>query len=299
MNLLVGFLVLAAVTGQPSERTQWLMGSALRIAVPAGLPDSVYTAAFDDVRELEDLLSTWREDTPLQRLNRAAAGRHEIPLALHDYLLRARHDHERTHGVFDPSVGTLRSGASAPIGMRRLELEREGDRAFATKPHSDFAVDSGGDGKGLAVDAVVDRLRAAGVETAVVDFGGSSWFALGTAPDGSPWRVVLSTPEGEVLGNVALSDQALSVSSTFRVDVDSEGRAQRIAHLIDPRTRATVEADRTVAVIAPTATEAEVWSTAIAVAGWDEARAWVPATVAVAVFEDGEAVVVPPSFRAE
>ena len=260
-------LALAVVAAQPAaheESTQWIMGTALRVSTPDGAEARVVAAAFDAARALEDRLSTWRDDTPLARFNAAPAGPVDVDPSLRKYLERAREDHARTNGVFDPSVGTLRVDPGAPIGMDLLHFAS----SQVVRPHAAFAVDPGGDGKGLAVDDVSARLRAAGVESFVVDFGGSSWAVAG------PERRVALRHGDAIVGTIVVRDRALSISSTVQVDVGEDGQIERRHHLIDPRTRESVTVDRTVAVLAPTALEAEVVSTALAIDGPERAAAW-------------------------
>lgn len=282
-----------AVAGTLHESTQWVMGSPLRIISPEPVAPDVANAAVAEAHALESLLSTWRDDTPLARFNAAPAGPDTVPDALRTYLERARRDHARTRGAFDPSVGTLRVDPDAPIGMHRLRFVG----SAVVRPHAAFAVDPGGDGKGLAVDAIDAHLRDAGVTDFLVDFGGSSWIARGRGEDAAPWRVALAhgtTP----IGTMILEDRALSVSSTVRFDRGPDGETTAVHHLVDPRTRTTVVADRTVAVLAATALEAEVVSTALAVDGIERAD-WLEVfdAVEVLVVEDGAVVVSGPSFR--
>ena len=195
--------------GELHESTQWVMGSPLRIATARPIDPALAGAAVDTARGLEDLLSTWRDDTPLARFNRLPAGEHTVVPPLLDYLVRARRDHARTGGAFDPSVRTLRVDPEAALGMHRLRVL--GDRVV--RPHDAFAIDPGGDGKGLAVDAVDAHLRGAGIEDFLVDFGGSSWIARGRRDAETPWRVRLRHGARD-LGTVELAERALSISRT-------------------------------------------------------------------------------------
>lgn len=275
------------------ESTQWVMGTTLRVAAPEAIDPAVLNDAFARVRAAEDLLSTWRDDTALAAFNRAPAGASTVDAALVAYVMRVQRDHARTRGAFDPSVGTLRVDAHAPLGMDRLRWD--GDRPV--KPHAAFALDSGGDGKGVGVDRMMRVFTEAGVADYLIDFGGSSWAARGNAPDGAPWRVALAH-EADVVGTLELGDRALSISSTVQVDLGEDGARTRRFHLIDPRTRGPVEVSRTVAVFAPTAVEAEVISTALAVDGHEAARVWLDAieAIEVVVIEDAKVVVSGPSF---
>lgn len=291
--LIVGSALCGIARAERFESTQWAMGTSLRVITMAKIDRSVVDDAVSEVHALESLLSTWRDDTPLSRFNREPAGPTEVDAALFDYLLRATRDHERTRGAFDPSVGTLRVDPEAPLGMDRLGF----DDGRVIRPHASFTVDSGGDGKGLAVDALVDALVASGAESFLVDFGGSSWAARGEREPGQEWQVGLMHFD-RIIGSLALRDRAASISSTLQVGTDARGLVVKRNHLIDPRTREAVTAERTVAVLASTAVEAEVVSTALAVDGLEAARAWLGnfEGVEILVVEDGHVIESGPSF---
>jgi len=110
----------------------------------------------------------------------------------------------------------------------------------------------------MALDAIARHLVARGARAAFLDFGGSSQLAFGFTDD-PPIMVVAGLGPGEVVRSVALSDAALSTSRS-----PAAGEAGAI---VDPRSgRAVVDA-RVVTVVGPSATLAEVWSTALVVLG--------------------------------
>lgn len=297
--VLAALLVATAVRAETFESTQWAMGTTLRVVAPDPIDAAIVQEAMARVHATESRLSTWRDDTPLSRFNRAPAGSVEIDLRLYEYLRRVKKDSARTGGAFDPSVGTLWVDAGAPIGMELLEFHNPlGTGLRAVKPHDAYAIDSGADGKGVGVDHMVRVFREAGVEDYLIDFGGSSWAARGRRDENTPWRVALRH-EGRIVGTLDVGDRALSISSTVQIDVGEDGAATRRLHIIDPRTRNTVQVSRTVAVLAPTATEAEVFSTALVVDGFGRGKArWFTEFVRmeVVVVEDGQVVAAGPSF---
>src|SRR5918995_483101 len=70
------------------ERSAYLMGTMLRVAV--AVPDraagiAAIDSAFEAVRRTDALLSTWRDDSELARLNRAPVG---MPIVLSAELYR-------------------------------------------------------------------------------------------------------------------------------------------------------------------------------------------------------------------
>jgi len=269
--LVIGLVALvvapiASAAPRPREftaQTQWVMGTSLRIQLPTARADrdTVFAACFEAAQHWDDLLSPWKPAAPLTRLSAEAGAWVEVPGELLDYLERAVNDARRTGGVFDI---TLTRG-----GSQKIEIDRTGSRARL--PADSPALDPGGDGKGVALDAIAVILDRAGVGEALVDFGGSSFLARGGGPEGSGWAVALAGVDGELLGTLRLVDTALSVSSTVQRREGEDGAVVERLHLVDPSTGAVVRERRSVAVLSESATEAEVLSTAVAILGVEEA----------------------------
>lgn len=110
--------------------------------------------------------------------------------------------------------------------------------------------------------ARVDRLRKAGLSTTLVDMGEIR--AIGARPEGTPWRVGLADPDrpGTLTETIELVDRAVATSAGAGFRFDSKGR---FTHLFDPTTGRSPSLYSTVSVIASTATEADVLSTAFSV----------------------------------
>jgi thiamine biosynthesis lipoprotein len=106
---------------------------------------------------------------------------------------------------------------------------------------------------------------------ALLSFGQSSAWALGSPPGAPRWRLLLRAPSGEWAGVVELRDQAMSISSSLGQWSEIEGR--RYGHVMDPRTGHPLEHGLEAAVVAPDATRAEVLSTALLVLGEEEGLA--------------------------
>jgi FAD:protein FMN transferase len=284
-------LALAGCAAVPAPRAprvtvadgRYAMGTALeltfRVAREAEgrvLLDGLYGR----VAALEGFFSTFDPASDVSRLN-AAAGRgpQAAPPDLVRLLRESRALAERTEGAFDPSVGPLVAlwREAARRGRLPSEAEREAarkrvgaggirvDEASVALAREGMALDLGGVAKGYALDRLAERLRAAGVESALLSFGESSIVALGAPPGGERWRLLLRDGGGGYAGVIALRDQALSVSASFGRSSAVAGR--RIGHVIDPRSGEPVGGSRLAAVVAPSATEAEAWSTALVVLG--------------------------------
>lgn len=261
------------------------MGTILEISLqaPSGTAGrALLDELYRETAALEAVLSSFDPASALSRLNAGAGGAAQhVPPELAELLRESLQLGAETRGAFEVSVGPLvalwkeaaRRGrppdanalaaARALVGAHRIELGGE----TARLPVPGMAVDLGGIGKGFALDRLKTTLARAGAGAALLSFGESSVLALGAPPGSERWRLLVRGPGGRYAGLVELRDQALSVSSSF----GSSGRlgAQRIGHVIDPRTGQPVTQERVAVVVSPHATRAEAWSTALVVLGED------------------------------
>ncbi|MCG8589302.1 MAG: FAD:protein FMN transferase [Proteobacteria bacterium] len=272
---------------------RYLMGTVCELSLVASTPERGAQAlerAFARIAELEAVLSRYRPESDVSRLNREA-GRGEV--AVHPDLARvlraAVAATRETGGAFDVTVGPLvalwvrAASEDAPPGAQALAAARAlvgGERIAvsegrASLPEVGMSVDLGGIAKGFALDRVRDDLEARGAARGLLSFGQSSVWALGAPPDGSGWRLLLRAPDGGFTGVVTLRDRAFSVSSTLGQSSRIGGR--RYGHVIDPRTGWAITHELEAAVVAPTATRAETLSTALVVLGPAEGLALVEA----------------------
>lgn len=255
------------------------MGTVLQITLVLDDPTrgrAILEELFDEAARLEGILTTWDPGSATSRLNREGArGEVEIPPELHGILEASQRAAVETGGVFDVTVGPLvalwRSAAERGALPSEHELAEARARVGAggirlapctARLPAGVAVDFGGIGKGWALDRLGELLLRRGVEHALLDFGGSSWLALG-APDGdSGWRVLVASRDG-LREIVTLRDESLSVSESFGQWTEIEGR--RFGHVIDPRSGWPVAHTALAAVRAASGETAEVWSTALLV----------------------------------
>jgi thiamine biosynthesis lipoprotein len=154
--------------------------------------------------------------------------------------------------------------------MRRFELREPGD--IAVRRDSLAWLDTGGFGKGVALRAAEEALRAAGISSAFLNFGGQV-LALGTV-DGEDRIVTVAHPslrDEEVL-RLKLRDRSASTSSQSERWVEVAGR--RLGHVLDPRTGEPVAAWGSVTVVAEDPAVADMVSTALLVLGPEAGARW-------------------------
>ena len=250
---------------------QIVMGTVLQVTVVAADESGarqMTTRAVEIARHWDDLLTTWRAEGELARLNAAAGtGPQKISADLASALAVMSRLSADTDGAFDPGVGPLvarysRPGAAAPVSLAGTHIREvlalgNGTAALA----AGAALDAGGIGKGMALDAIADELRSAGATGAYLDFGGSSQLAFGTMESGRSWVLALAGLEPGVDHGLLSLEGALSSSRT-RLLGDETGP------IVDPRTGTVVAGPRFATCYAATATQAEACSKALIVRGW-------------------------------
>lgn len=250
-----------------------VMGTVLQVTVCAAdgaTARRLAEAALREAQHWDDVLTTWRPEGELARLNRVAGqGPTKVGPDLLAALGHMRALFSATGGAFDPAVGRAvdrwRGAVPGPALPKASNLQEalaiSGDQVSLQRGS---ALDAGGIGKGIAVDAMISLLRRAGATAAFIDFGGSSLHALGGSPDDPEgWTVVASgLGPGEILGTIVLRDASLSTSR-------SSGPGDLAGPIVDPRDGAPIPAGRLATVLAADGTSADAWSTALVVLGFE------------------------------
>lgn len=268
------------------ERARFLMGTlcTARVYAPNDTVASrALRAGLDEIARLDEVLSSWRDDTDLARLNAAAAQEpFPCPAELYASLVSARALAEHTDGAYDPTIGPLIE-AWDMRGEGRVPKQREIDRALqsvdwrslqldsnsqsASFEREGMRVDLGGIGKGFALDHAVVAMELRGATRGLLNFGGEicAW------SDGTPWEVSIADPTDRMrpVLHFTITDAAVATSAQSERGFDHKG--VRYGHVLDPTTGRPVDSTGSVTVIAGSATQADALSTALFVMGRDDA----------------------------
>ncbi len=284
------------------------MATTFEMIFPHGTPRALEAAteALDEIDRVEALLSVYREDSEVARVNASAA--HE-PVPVSQELYRLVEECARlsaaTAGAFDITAGPLvqvwgfaarrprvpdtctLEEARGAVGMAHVALDAAAQTVRFL--HPDVRLNFGSIGKGYALDRAAACLRGAGVETALLHGGHSSVYAVGAGPTGQGWPVGIRHPwRPGRLAVVRLADQGLGTSASTHQHLVHDGR--RLGHILDPRTGWPAEGVASASAIAASATEADALATAFYVLGLEGTRAYCrrhPGTGAV-MLADGE-----------
>lgn len=255
--------------------------------VPGVYDTAVREAVLAALRDVDEGMSTWRDDSDLARV-RAREGpvavREDTAFVVREALALA----QATGGAFDPTVQPLvelwgfhggprqawpddeeLAAARARVGWQRVSVVLDGGQA--TVDAGGTALDLSAIAKGHAVDRVLHAVAALGATDIFVEVGGEVR-AAGRSPRGGPWTVGIEAPDpggapqAAVVATTALANAAMATSGNYRTAYALDGRP--VHHTLDPRTGLPAkERVLSATVIAPDCRTADGWATAMMVLG--------------------------------
>lgn len=261
-----------------------------------GLPPAaeVETRVSEVLDRIDRLMSSWRDDSEIERFNASPPG---VPFDLSEenaeLLERSREVWRLSGGAFDPALGPVirlwgfggapkRTTAPAADEVQAAlgdsgfgHVTLEGRRAV--KDRAGVRVDLNGIAQGYTVDRVFQLLRSAGYARLLVEIGGE--VRVGDAPPGQDaWRVGIDSPDpsaaGSLVATLALTHAAVSTSGTYRSGFVADG--VEYSHILDPRDGRPIRNGMVLAtVVAPDATTTDGYDTALMVLGPERSLALV------------------------
>ena len=266
---------------------------------------SAVQAAFEEVDRIDRWLSHYKPDSELSRLNRLSpSAPKKLSAEMAALLARCREYSRLSDGGFDITVAPLMAlwgfaeGAGRVpdraairrtllnVGYHHLVVDEVQQTVYFRRPG--VRLDPGGIGKGYAVDRMVEVLREAGVQIALVNACSSSFYGIG-APPSEPrgWYVRIRDPDepDSRAAEVYLKDQSLSTSGSYEKFFQADGK--RYSHLLDPRTGMALEGAQSVSVVAPSTLDSEAWATGLLVNGPEWSRSHKPEDLQVHMCLDG------------
>ena len=263
-------------------RRAWALGSDVSMTViglPTGRAERALDAAFAELETVEQVMSLYRTDSQLCRLNRDRVIERPHP-SLIEVLAMAEQTAQLSEGAFDitvqplwelfaacqkqnrlPTDGEI-AGARTCVDWRAVEISE--DRIRLREPAT--AITLNGIAQGFAADRAVAALRHHGVEHALVNAGEIG--GLGKKPNGSDWTVGVQHPRepDAFVSLVELRGRSLATSGDYETTFSADFSKH---HIFDPRTGESPSELASVSIAAPTAMQADALSTAAMVLGPD------------------------------
>ncbi len=271
------------------KKSFYLMGNHFEITAiseDALLAEVSIEAAAEEIRRIERLLTTFKDDSEANLINRNAG---LAPVTVSDeafnIIERSVKISSVTQGAFDITYGSIdkrlwnfdTSMKALPpkgvahkmiklINYRNVLLDKTNKTVLLK--HEGMRIGFGGIGKGYAAERAKEVMQQMRIESGVVNASGDLT-AWGYQPNGKPWTIGIVKPDGsgEVFSYLNITNMAVATSGNYEKFIMIGGK--RYSHTIDPRTGLPVKGIKSVTIVTPNAELADAMATPVMIMGID------------------------------
>jgi thiamine biosynthesis lipoprotein len=260
-----------------------LMGNRFEftaVSEDKGTAELAIAEAVAEVRRIEELLSTFKERSQVNEINRFAGIR---PVKVIGLVLRSLKISSITQGAFDITYGSIdKSLWNFDVNMKALPDQALALKAVELINHENVVVNAenstimlkkkgmrigfGGIGKGYAADRAKQVMTGRGIQSGIVNAAGDlvTW---GTQPGGKPWTIGIADPDQQrhAFSALSISNMAIATSGNYEKYAVIDGK--KYSHTIDPKTGLPVTGVKSVSVLCPSAELADALATPVIVMG--------------------------------
>ena len=279
--VLLSVIIIQKYRVKPLKRTEMIMGTLIEITViPAN--EKAIREAFEALKKVDALMSTYKEDSEISILNRE--GEKQVSEETLEVIEDAIKFSNITDGAFDITVRPLINLWKKAKKEEKVPTEMEIEEAISLVGYQSIIlegnqirlekkgmqIDLGGIAKGYAVDKAIEALKKNSTRRALVNAGGDL-YALGKAPQAGGWSIGIQDPrdEDKIIDIIKVKDKAVATSGDYRRYFTLEGK--RFSHIVNPKTGLTVQdVPMSVTIIGPDATTTDALSTGVFVLGPEE-----------------------------
>ncbi|MCY2953552.1 MAG: FAD:protein FMN transferase [Planctomycetota bacterium] len=284
------------------ERTGRALGSVISMAVlhaDRNTAQKAIAAAFAQLDQVDQLMSIYRPDSQISRLNRTASLPNPHPWVL-EVLRKAQSMSQQSTGAFDITVqplwdlyagaqkqGRLPVDAAIQAALAKVNwcmLEVSADR-IALPPGMSITLN--GIAQGYAADRVAAALQQHGIRHALVNTGEIG--AIGRRSDGQQWTVGIQHPRSKdaYVALARLEGRFMATSGDYETTFSKD---REYNHIFDPASGRSPRVFSSVTIVAKSGADADALSTAVFVLGHEEGLRLIentPGAEALLVLKDG------------
>ncbi|HEY8783462.1 MAG TPA: FAD:protein FMN transferase [Mucilaginibacter sp.] len=256
------------------RRVVRLMGGQFEISVVGSDPhwaDEQIDDAIIEINRIEKLLSTFSDDTPINKINRNA-GIKPVKTTPEIFRLidRSLKISELTNGAFDityysekEAMGDDNGSAKTAvrqINFRDVVLDAKDQTVFLKE--KGMRIGFGANIKGYAADRVKYLLQMQGVSSGIINAGGDllTW---GANPDNEPWTIATADPaqNTQAFADVEISNMA--VATSVNTEKNTVIINKKYSGAVNPKKGFPVSGIKRVSIISTTAELADSMATPI------------------------------------
>ncbi len=286
---LISLFLLNTAQAEWYQENQAIMGTRISVELWHDDPATAKQceeAVFTEMHRIDALMSPYKEDSLLAKINREASKQPvKVSPELYRLIEQSIKISELSGGAFDitfasvgylydyrqhirPSDEEIKKHLGA-IDYHHIVLNPNDLSVEFNSPG--VRIDLGGIAKGYAVDNGIRILQQCGVKNGLVSAGGDSRI-IGDKR-GRPWMMGIQHPRKKpgVAVALPLSDIAISTSGDYERYFDDEG--ERHHHIISPSTGKSASGVISASVIGPEAIMTDALSTTVFILGTDKGLA--------------------------
>lgn len=253
LALIIVWIFVISVCSESQEETKvegtlFAMNTYMTFTAYGSKAQEGLDSAQDQVKKLESLLSVTEVNSDIYRANHSDGQAVEISEETAELISFAIKMAEETNGVLDLTIYPVLTAWGFTTEQKQVPAPEQIEQLLPYVDYSQISLeenlltvpkgiqlDLGAVGKGYTADLMEEIMRKYGVESAIFSLGGNI-HAIGSKPDGTPWRIGIKAPwENENLGVLEISNAAVVTSGGYEnYFEDDEGNVYW--HILNPET---------------------------------------------------------------
>lgn len=270
---------------EPHSLEIYAMNTLMSLTAYGDNAEEALNAISGRMNELEQELSVTIPDSDISHVNSADGQPLQICSDAQAIISRALEISRETDGALDITIYPVVRAWGFTTGEHRVPspdelaelLSRTGYESVELSGGSvtlpaGYEIDLGALAKGYAGDCAAGILREYNVSSGILNLGGNVC-AIGSKPDGSPWKIAVADPDDSMqyLGIITAQDEFVVTSGKYeRCFTADDGKTYH--HIIDPATGYPSENGvSAVTIVGKSGIECDALSTAMLVSGEERA----------------------------
>ncbi|MDA0901893.1 MAG: FAD:protein FMN transferase [Proteobacteria bacterium] len=219
-----------------------------------------------EIKRFESYFSIYDHNSVLSQLNQKGVLKN-APAEFKDLITESIALSQKTNGYFDITIQSLypdnhftaQNGSFDAVGYQNIAID--GNEIRFLNPKTQITLN--GIAQGYVTDRIKEIMMQAGIENSLIELGEK--YALGDNL-GKGWAIeIADSKDNQIVKKVNLKNKAIATSSNYG---DYFGNFQN--HIINPIAQNIADGKtqiKSATIIAPTATQADAYSTAVVAAG--------------------------------
>lgn len=245
-------------------------------------------------RATDSILYNWNRrfttdsvNSEIYAINHRKSEAVEISKELYEMLAHVKEFNEKLPGLFDPTIGPLKNfwkptcaecktptltskySAKAVDSLKRLvdfdkvHLLRNGSKFSIQFTDPTITLEIGGVAKGFILSSLSQHYKSKGYSNFVISMGGDI-YAVGGKPSGKPFTLGIQSPDDntELTTTFSFNEGSVVTSGNYeRYRLDENG--DRVHHIYSIESGYPAKENKSVTIVAPNPTTADIYSTAL------------------------------------